>query len=476
MKRLQQTAEKSRPRSPRRKDFPRPSSGAAFHSVLAGGIVLRLLVSAYLGYFNNDNHLAVIEYVSRVWLPPHAAQFDQAYHPPLYYFLAAPLFLAGRLAAVQGLSLVLSILTLALIAALIRGLPGLDKKIQPWCLALPAFHPQFILFGLFISNDTLAIFLGALVFDQCRRAQTAPTLGNYVLLGTMLGLGLLTKGVFLVFILPLLLLLWLADRGQGLSGSKIAARLSVFLCIAVVVGCYKYAENLVVYGNPLLSNLDFATWADEQKPTWIGLRSLVDFDIFKLVRHPIASAATVHSYPLMLYGSFWYAFLPESTFRGSLIAPFDRLGSIIYLLALCPTVLAIIGAGRIGGSWIASRIDRSAADPHARNRTIYDAVLLFTLLLNLLLILSVGWRYDVWSVFQGRLLFPSYFAILAAFGAGLDWSAKSRAGFAAVRALLVALFFIFGVYFLTEFYLATAYPVSPLTLDHMPYKLDMNAR
>src|SRR5581483_4290323 len=182
MKRLQQTAEKSRPRSPRRKDFPRPSSGAAFHSVLAGGIVLRLLVSAYLGYFNNDNHLAVIEYVSRVWLPPHAAQFDQAYHPPLYYFLAAPLFLAGRLAAVQGLSLVLSILTLALIAALIRGLPGLDKKIQPWCLALPAFHPQFILFGLFISNDTLAIFLGALVFDQCRRAQTAPTLGNYVLL------------------------------------------------------------------------------------------------------------------------------------------------------------------------------------------------------------------------------------------------------------------------------------------------------
>src|SRR5689334_18563312 len=62
-------------------------------------IVLRLLVCAYVGYFNNDNHLAVIEYVSRLWLPPRAAQFDQAYHPPLYYFLAAPLFHFGSLPA-----------------------------------------------------------------------------------------------------------------------------------------------------------------------------------------------------------------------------------------------------------------------------------------------------------------------------------------------------------------------------------------
>jgi len=429
-----------------------------------------------MGYFNNDNHLAVIEYVSRVWLPPSAAQFDQAYHPPLYYFLTAPLFLLGSLPAVQGLSLLLSIMTLCLIAALIRRLPGLDKKLLPWCLALPAFHPQFIMFSLFISNDALAIFLGALVFFQCRRVQAVPSLGHCILLGIFLGLGLLTKAIFLIFILPLFLFLWAVDRGQGLSFPKILARLGVFVCIAAILGCYKYAENFIVYGNPLLSNLDFATWAAEQRPTWVGLRSLIDFDIFKLVRNPIASATTVHSYPLMLYGSFWYSFVPESTFRGNLIAPFERLGSVIYLLALCPTILGLIGAGRIVRSFAGLRFDGSSQNQPPADRTIYDGALLLTLLLNLFLVMSVGWRYDVWSVFQARLFFPSYVAIVIAFSAGLEWSAKARARFAVVRGILLALFVVFLAYFLAEFYLATRYPVSALTLDHMPYKINMNAR
>ena len=483
MKRQNRSREKSRAQPSRRQGAapPPPARAAqaqtqAFQAVLVGGIVLRLLVFVYIGYFNNDNHLSVIEYVSRVWLPPRAAQFDQAYHPPLYYFLSAPLFLLGSLPVVQGLSLLLSILTLCLIAALLRRLPRLDEKLLPWCLALPAFHPQFIMFSLFISNDTLAIFLGALVFYQSWRVQAAPSSGNCTLLGIFLGLGLLTKAVFLVFVLPLILLVWSVVRRSDFPFTKVLARVSVFAFIVTAVGCYKYVENFAVYGNPLLSNLDFAPWAAEQRPTWIGLRSLLDFDIFKLVRNPIASVATAHSYPLMLYGSFWYSFVPDSTFRGNLIPPFDRLGSIIYLLALCPTVLSLIGASRIVRSFAGLSFDRSAENERAANRIIYDGALLLTLLLNLFLVVSVGWRYDVWSVFQARLFFPSYFAILIAFSAGLEWSAQSRAHFALVRAFLFALFGVFLVYFLTEVYLTTRYPVSPLTLDHMPYKIDMNAR
>lgn len=482
MKRQNRSQKKSRSRSSRRQGAAHPppqtikAQTRAFQAVLAGGIVLRLSVFAYMGYFNNDNHLAVIEYVSRVWLPPSAAQFDQAYHPPLYYFLAAPLYLLGSLPAVQGLSLLLSILTLCLIAALIHRLPGLDEKLMPWCLALPSFHPQFIMFSLFISNDTLAIFVGALVFYQSWRVQAAPSPGNCALLGIFLGLGLLTKAVFLVFVLPLILFVWAVLSRSELPFPKVLARISAFAFIVTAVGCYKYVENFVLFGNPLLSNLDFATWAAEQKPTWTSFRSVIDFDILKLVQNPITSAATVHSYPLMLYGSFWYAFVPESTFRGNLIAPFNRLGSIIYLLALCPTILGLIGAGRIVRSLAGLRFERSSENQLPANRTIYDGALLLTLLLNLFLIVSVGWRYDVWSVFQARLLFPSYFAIVIAFSAGLAWSAQSRPRFAVVRAFLLALFVVFFAYFLAEFYLATRYPVNPLALDHMPYKIDMNAR
>ena len=46
----------------------------------------------------------------------------------------------------------------------------------------------------------------------------------------------------------------------------------------------------------------------------------------------------------------------------------------------------------------------SESDADTRNRLVYEGSLLLTLLLNLFLILAIGWRYDVRSVFQGRSL------------------------------------------------------------------------
>jgi 4-amino-4-deoxy-L-arabinose transferase-like glycosyltransferase len=111
------------------------------------------------------------------------------YHPPLYYFLAAPFLRLDGLPAVQSLSLLFSIATLLLIAALLRDLPWMKHPFQLACFALAALHPQFVMFSLFISNDTLAIFLGALIFYQCRRAQEHRSRSDYVLLGVFLGLG-----------------------------------------------------------------------------------------------------------------------------------------------------------------------------------------------------------------------------------------------------------------------------------------------
>ncbi len=259
----------------------------AFLVILGLGVVLRLVVFFHMGYLNNDNHLEVIEYVANHWTPARADQFNQAYHPPLYYFLAAPLLRLGGVPAVHGLSLILSIATLLLIAGVLWQLPWIDEGSQPWCLALAAFHPQFIMFGLFVSNDTLAIFLGALVFYQCRRFQTAPSVYNSLVLGIWLGLGLLTKAVFLAFVLPLVLFVWIIVRQHEVGGPKIIYRLALFALVAGVLGSYKFVENSIYFGNPMLSNLDLQIWAEEQRPTWIGFESLLDFNLLKLVRDPV---------------------------------------------------------------------------------------------------------------------------------------------------------------------------------------------
>jgi 4-amino-4-deoxy-L-arabinose transferase-like glycosyltransferase len=458
--------------------FPDTSSyHRAFMLVLVAGIIVRMVVFAYMGFFNNDNHIVVIDYVARHWTPPRADQLNQAYHPPLYYFLAAPLLRLGGVTAVHGLSLVFSIATLSLIAYLLRSLPWLDERMRPWCLALAAFQPQFILFSLFISNDTLAIFLASLIFYQTRRVQLSPSSANCALLGIYLGLGLLTKALFLVFAMPLILFICLTARRREIRGSRLVARVALFLFTAGLLGCYKYVENFVLFGNPTVSNLVFGDWTSEQQSTWLGPSSLFDINLLKLIREPVISASTVHSYPLMIYGSFWYALIPESTFRSNLVAPYNRLGSIIYFFALCPTLLMLVGASQIGIR--ALRIAASTATAqsvHARDRFEYEGTLLLIFLLNLSLIVVVGWRSDVWSVFQGRLLFPSFFALLLAFNAGMEWAKTSRLQTILVRCFLAALIGLFLIYISIEVWLAIHYPVNPLRMDHVPFKIDMRAR
>jgi dolichyl-phosphate-mannose-protein mannosyltransferase len=448
-----------------------------FLLVLAAGIAARVVAFACMGYFNNDSHLPVIEYVAQGWVPPHSAQFNQAYHPPLYYFLAASFFRLGNLPAVHGLSLILSIATLLLIAHLLRQLPWINEKIQPWCLALAAFQPQFIMFSLFVSNDTLAIFLGVLIFYQCRRLQLIPSFFNYLLLAIWLGFGLLTKAVFLVFVLPIIVFIWITGRQNSLPGPQLFSRFALFLLITGVLGCYKYLENLFLFGNPTISNLDLGLWTRQQQPTWIGPRSLFDFNVLKLVSNPVVSTSTVHSYPLMIYGSFWYSLIPESTFRSNLIPPFHRLGSAIYLVALCPTLLMLAGAARMAIA--ALRFGRGALPElgqGARDRLVYEGNLLLTFLLNFFLILAVGWRYDVWSVFQGRLLFPSYFALLLAFSSGMEWAEASRLLTLLIRCLMIALIALFLAYLMVDVWLSILYPVNPLRTKHILYEINMNAR
>ncbi|HWP22638.1 MAG TPA: hypothetical protein VNM15_00450 [Candidatus Binatia bacterium] len=85
-------------------------------------------------------------------------------------------------------------------------------------------------------------------------------------------------------------------------------------------------------------------------------------------------------------------------------------------------------------------------------------------------------KYDVWSVFQGRLLFPSYGALLLAFARGMEWAASSRAKIMIARASAASLIALFWLYLTVEVWLSMIYPANPLRMNHVPFKVDMTAR
>ena len=120
---------------------------------------------------------------------------------------------------------------------------------------------------------------------------------------------------------------------------------------------------------------------------------------------------------------------------------------------------------------VLSSFSTNAGTPHGESFST-SPLLIFEVTL---LIVSVGWSYDVWSVFQGRLLFPCYFAVLIALNAGMEWTESSRLRALCTRSSLLSLVFLFLAYFVVEFWLTGIYPANPLSMDHMPYKIDMNA-
>lgn len=410
--------------------------------ILLLGIVLRIIVFILDGPFNLDDHFSSIKYIYERHAIPTADLLPQSYHPPLYYVLAS-LFFPGGARVVQIFSLFLSIGTLLLFYWLIRNLDFIRPlKMKRHCLLLVCTLPQFISYGNYVSNDVLSFFIGALIFVQIFLYINNPGKINQNLLALYLGLGLLTKGHFLFFFPVLIFLIALINFRKKKNLKAQAISLLIFIFISLGLGCYKAVQNTVHFGRPIVINLDFGPkWAEEQRPTYLGLRSFCDVNILKLCQYPFIMQSIRHSYPLLLYSSFWVDF-------GQYPLSFRYLRSCVYILGLFPTLLFFIGFLRILFS-IKGIFMRAGPNDPELNRKTYEVISLFLLFASLMVIVCLGVKYDVWSAFHSRLLMPSLFSIVIFFNSGLDYVEKKwgRIAGRVVSLLLICLYLSFALYF-----------------------------
>jgi len=395
-------------------------------ALLGCGIALRMIVFCALKPYNNDQHAEVLQYIVEHGGLPASLELGQAYHPPLYYLLAAAILdLSGSFKAVQGLSLLLSIGSLLVLYRLIFGSGMLRDHRAKWCgFAIVCVLPQFVMNSLYISNDTLTVFLGCLSLLQAHRLIEAPHWKNVLLLAVLLGLGLSTKFTFLAFAPVLLALVWfVAWRTPMPRGTALAMALA-FALVAGILGGYKFADNARRYHDPFINNLDSGGgWIAEQSRSYRGLRSYLDFNLPRLVASPTVEDAPGGglddggSYPLMLYGTFWYQHVPESNFTGNRHAPYKYLGSLIYLVALAPSVAVLVGFGLLARRVPPLLAHYDPAKEQDRAMLLAGAAAAICIASFGLLLLSVH-KYHVWSIMQGRLLFPAIAGLLAAYGTG----------------------------------------------------------
>lgn len=411
--------------------------------IVLTGIIIRIGVFLVLWPDNSDGHSEVIAFILNHHRLPHLLEAHEAYSPPLYYILGVPFMAAAHAKGVQLLSLGFSVGTLLVLYRLICGTAIIrSDAARLYSLILVALLPQFVIYSLFITNDTMASFLGAAVILQAYRFAASPDRKKLSLLAILTGLGLLTKGVFLAFVPILMVLVFVRSEG---GRRKAALASAAYLLITAALGCYKYVDNYVMYRNPAINSMDTnPEWAVEQRKLYRGWKSYSDLNVVRLIDYPSFEDRNDWGYPVLFYASFWYPHTRESSFAQ--LTPSRILGSLTYLFAPVPTAAFLAGLGVfLAQLW---RSGRNLPGLDAGTLTAYAAAAI--LLCNIALLLSVEAKYHVWSIIQGRLVFSSMFGGVAVFSEGVRIFESRRVLKMTLAATMACLTFLFLFYLCGE--------------------------
>ncbi|MBI3331872.1 glycosyltransferase family 39 protein [Candidatus Peregrinibacteria bacterium] len=268
---------------------------AVFLSLLLLGAAIRVLYVMGTPHSVREHdvwgHIAYIGYVAENWEipPPHGN--SQFYHPPLYYFLTAPLVTLGKemrwdnaqtLFSIQLVSLALSIGVLAI--ALWIGRMLIDEKHRKsfvlYGLIIATF-PSLVFFAARINNDALYHFFAFAGLAFIIRYWKTHALRDWVAVAAIIGLGLLTK-THIVLLIPIAYACLLLQK--RLSWRTKAQRLLLSLVIITLVGGWFHALRFRDEGglrSTVLGNVEVLTNFVEN-----GLPSYLTFNPVEIVHHP----------------------------------------------------------------------------------------------------------------------------------------------------------------------------------------------
>lgn len=339
--------------------------------------------------FDAHAHLAYIDYLLAHFAPPTAAYGFSTYHPPVFHALTAAVVGATGVTpesamgpAVYRIVPMLGGLTTVCMTYFVslRIWPG--ESLRPsLAVATAGLLPMNVYMATYVSNESLhATWVSlALMLATSFILAPQPTRARAAALGGVLGLGLLTKFTSLA-IAPLIAALtgarlWLID---GKSAFRSAGTGLAILAIASAIAGWFYVRNWLLFGDPLVWNLDVPGAA-----TWWMLPGFHTADAYlrfgASIDHPFFSG--FESFWDGVYSTLWGDGLMAGMIRISTRHPFWRYDfmTLVYPLALPATALFVLGFVRL---LVQSLRDRAIARRLVLTlMTVLPFVLSFSLLL-----------------------------------------------------------------------------------------------
>jgi len=226
---------------------------------------------SYLAFFSRGN-AGLPQSVDRAYRAGTTLNWE-AQHPPLYYLLMVPLYRLARHWTWQSNFLLLRLASwgLAFAGFAIGGLAnfrllagmgagGAALLVAGWPLLFPEFFPEMARLG----NDSLCIFIMGMAWSAVLQLLKAPNPRVSVWLGLLLGVGLLTKAIFLPIGAGVAVLLTFAAWRRPENGR--IADVCRTACLAIVLGGGWYVHELLVTGT--LTGVNILAAAERQGGVW----------------------------------------------------------------------------------------------------------------------------------------------------------------------------------------------------------------
>lgn len=306
-----------------------------------------------LNGYDSFGHLTYIFYLLKTGEIPHAHQGWSFFHPPLYYALAAALWTPLQQVDPKQVLKVLNVVFsfAGLVPAWISY--AVARRLFPHNGLARVMAPIFVLFlpvGLYstpmLGNEGLNTILCALALYCLLRMLEQPHWRRALLLGTVLGLALLTKATAVALAATVVVVgsAWTVHTRRWREG---AVNLSVALATAALLCGWYYAGNLVRYGTPFAMSRSYRVVQHVENAFEKAARGPGAYLCFD---PRIVTEVLYRNQPLIdcvwsgVYGGAWFEVGGRSFMPDVQDHPWVRLvAQMVLVLGAVPTAVAALG-------------------------------------------------------------------------------------------------------------------------------------
>ena len=378
---------------------------------------------------SNDDHFTVIQLILKTDRLPEKADCWECYQPKFFHYTAAKfLQLTGlentnpstMILPVEMLNYTAGLITILVIGLFLYRLPDKNGLLKVLAFGLAALNPNLIGISAQVTNDAFAILFStlALICTYAYLQKKSPFPFLLMLLFIILGISSKTNVwiTAIAILLALLVKAWM-EKQERVRTLCIAGLFGlVTLILSIFNPLNQYISNVREYGSPILLNIDrqplpdFLVQTSAYRPGILSIQDgFLTFKFGDLLRYPRNENGDAYpparsSLWTQLYAranSVHYDNWPESWSTTG--EEGFALSRAIYILALLPTLLLLVGAAmeitHVLKSLVKREPDLAAASHFGLTAVTFIGFVLFIILYAL--------EYRDFSVMKAIFLYPA---------------------------------------------------------------------